>query len=38
MFLRSLKEINRLISKGISNIHLDSSYCEKAGVHLTSIF
>ena len=29
MFLRSIKEINRLISKGMSNFSLNSSYWEK---------
>ena len=29
MFVRSIKEISRLISKGMSNIYLNSSYWEK---------
>ena len=29
MFLRSVKEINRSISKGIKNVHLNSRYLEK---------
>ena len=29
MFLRSIKEVNRLISKGMPNIYFNSSYWEK---------
>ena len=38
MFLRPLKEINRLISKGTSNNYLNRLYCEKDGVFKISIF
>ena len=32
MFLRSIKELHRLKSKGMSNIYLSNSYCKKADV------
>ena len=38
MFLRSIRDMNMLISKGMSNIYLDGSYCKFAPVLFWWVF